>query len=269
MNTPDTFVGRLIEGYEKAKKSLAYIIMLIAITIESLPSDLLPKNISVFTNTAILIVLAMILMQILFTIYDKVTEEKELIPIITPDELLKEVHRVCEKEKRISIKYIAIAGRFGWNNVLAKLIDEASPFNLVGKDISLDIALLSPEYQKSKPQYFDRFTLATEHAIKEIEHAMDKCKFTRAITLNQYNHMPNLIGILVNNNFLFLSFARWGTYRSQFELRGGGASSYFIYDKNDEFGGDEMIELFNGWHEFYSRSNQTEHYLKSVDAQPN
>ena len=71
-----TFVERLKDGYEAAKKPIAYIIMFVAILLQSLPSDLMPKQIQDITYSVMILVLALIIMEMMFTIYEKVTERK-------------------------------------------------------------------------------------------------------------------------------------------------------------------------------------------------
>ncbi len=192
-------IERLIEGYEKAKKPIAYAVMILAVLLGSLPAELIPEKLKGVTYATILMILALILMEILFELYEKVVKENKKLNQINSNELYAEISGIVGNEKKVSIKFIGVAGRFGWQNVIEKLLNENAP------NSSLNVYL--------------------------------------------YDHMPNMLGFLINENYLFLTHTYWEYLRNELVLRAGGAD-YFIYDKNDDFGGQELIKRFNGWFEF-------------------
>ncbi|MGS0690212.1 hypothetical protein [Shewanella sp. 30m-9] len=245
-----SFITQLREGYEKSKRPIAFIIMFFIVGSEALPPSILPKNISEHVVYTAALFLGFIILQVLFEIYEKVTVDKGVIQIVSSEELLKKVHALASDEKALSIKYIGIAGRFGWTTVISRFLDPNSDYNLSGKKLDISVALLSPEYQMDKSSVYTRFTHSTVGTKEEVLRAINSGVTGQKIRLSLYEHMPNVIGFLVNDNYLFLTFSRWGEHHGQFTLRGGGSDTYFVYDKNDEFGGSEMIEMFNGWFQY-------------------
>ncbi len=60
--------------------------------------------------------------------------------------------------------------------------------------------------------------------------------------------MPNFIGYLINDNYLFTTLAYWELEdgsENKLALR-GGRRPHIVYDKNDGFGGDYYINKFKG-----------------------
>ena len=253
MKTKDqkkTFLERLQDGYEAAKKPIAYLIMLVALGLQSLPPDLLPKGVQQVTYTAMVLVLALILMEMLFTIYEKVTEEKATLNIIEASELYKSILAIVLNEKNVSIKYIGVAGRIGWTAVLAKLLNENNPDSLVANrtKYNVQVALLNPDIQKDSMLY-DRFGTVSDVS-NQVENAakhLPEFSITGSkLELSHYNHMPNMLGFLINDNYLFVTYTFWESLHGKLTLR-AGRTDYFVYDKNDDFGGQEVIRRFNGW----------------------
>jgi hypothetical protein len=71
-----------------------------------------------------------------------------------------------------------------------------------------------------------------------------------------YDHMPNMLGFLVNDNYLFLTYAHWEHRGGDLVLRAGG-SDYFMYNKSDRFGGPEFIKRFTGWFNFIQTTSSS------------
>lgn len=245
-----TFLERLQEGYEAAKKPIAYIIMLVALGLQSLPPDLLPDGLQQITYTAMILVLALILMEMLFTIYEKVTEEKATLNMIEASELYKSILTIVMNEKNVSIKYIGVAGRIGWTTVLAKLLNENNADSLVANrtKYNVQVALLNPNIQKDSLLY-DRFGTVGDVSNQVKNAAKHLPEFSVAgseLDLVHYDHMPNMLGFLINDNYLFITYTFWESLHGKLTLR-AGRTDYFVYDKNDDFGGQEVIRRFNGW----------------------
>ena len=76
--------------------------------------------------------------------------------------------------------------------------------------------------------------------------------------------MPNMLGFLVNDNYLFVTYAFWENLHGKMTLRGGG-TEYFEYDKNDEFGGQKVIRRFNGWFDYILSSNDESSEVNKYD----
>ncbi len=69
------------------------------------------------------------------------------------------------------------------------------------------------------------------------------------------NYLPNFVGFLVNDNYLFLNTCYWDEAdNNELTFRAGG-TEYLVYDKNDEFGGSRYIERFSGWFNYIKRNH--------------
>ncbi len=248
-----SLVDRLIEGYEKAKKPIAFTVMIVAVMLGSLPDELLPERMRAITNTAVLLALALILMEILFEVYERVVKEKKELNLINSNQLFQEIQDIVIKERKVDIKYLALAGRFGWQNVLEKMLNENEPNSLISKRIefNIEIALLDPEQAKSDAMFerFDMLESTTRSITKVAKLVPEISTGDSSLQLYFYKHMPNMIGFLVNDNYLFLTYSHWEHVRGELVLRAGG-SDYFVYNKNDDFGGQEFIRRFTGWFDF-------------------
>ena len=175
-------------------------------------------------------------------------------------EVHKKIESIVQKEKYVNIKYIGVAGRNGWTNVLSKLIDENDPNSLVANrtKFKIDIGLLDPKMQKDNPKKYERFG-QVENISKSINSASkylpDVSLSGSELKLHHYSHMPNMLGFLVNDNYLFVTYAFWENLHGSMTLRGGG-TEYFEYNKNDDFGGQEVIRRFNGWFDYIMSSSK-------------
>lgn len=255
------FIDRLLEAYDLAKKPIAYIVVICALLLQTLPDDLLPHYARDVTYTAVLLALALIVLQVLFEIYDNVKEPKEL-NVITSNDLLESILDIVSKERKVSIKYIGIAGRHGWTSVLEKLLHESDPDSLIGNRtrFEIDVALLNPAVQSTNTSMYWRFeTVASiANTVRAMgENLPDGAVSGSRVHLHLYDHMPNVLGFLINENYLFLTHAYWEQLQGRLTLRGGG-TDYFVYDKNDDFGGQEMIRRFMGWYDFILDSHDNE-----------
>lgn len=255
-----SFLERLKEGYEIAKKPIAYIIMFVALLLQSLPSELMPEPVHDITYTVMILVLALILMQILFVIYENSIKGKKKLNIIGASELYNSILAIVLKEKNVSIKYIGVAGRIGWTNVLAKLINENNPDSLVANrtKFEIDIALLNPSVKDEKNDLFKRFEAVntiSNDVISASEHLPEVALSGSTLRLHHYDHMPNMLGFLVNENYLYVTYAFWEHLHGKLTLRAGG-TDYFVYDKNDDYGGQEIIRRFSGWFNYIAEAKK-------------
>ena len=245
-------IERLIEGYEEAKKPIAYIIMMAAVIFTTIPIDVLPDKLK-YAPMAVLLVLALIILEILFEIYEKVVKGTRKMNQINSNDLYNEIQGIVGNEKKVSIKLIGVAGRFGWQNVLEKLLNENDPDSLISNRTEFDIkiALIDPKMCKEN-KYMERFD-GVASTIKSIEKTTVElagiAEKGSKLKLYTYDYMPNMLGVLVDDNYLFLTYTYWEYKSNELFLRAGG-SDYFVYDKNDDFGGQELIKRFTGWFEF-------------------
>jgi len=254
----DSLIQRLIEGYEKAKKPIAYIVMIVAVMVEALPEEFLPESIRGVTQTGVLLMLALILMEILFEIYEKVVKQRSRVNIVNSNEVFARIYNIIKNEKVVKIQYIGLAGRHGWQNILEKLLNENSKESIINKiKFDIRIALLDPEVCESEKEIYERFDMVSSIAnqVKRKAQGLEKI-ITNGSTLKlyHYGYMPNMMGFLINDNYLFLTNCYWEEQRGELCLRAGG-TDYFIYDKNDPFGGQEFISRFSGWFQYIESLN--------------
>lgn len=66
------------------------------------------------------------------------------------------------------------------------------------------------------------------------------------LTLDHCKWMPDTIAPLINGNYRFLTYCRWEQQHDGLVLRAGG-SDYLVYNKGDDFGGQEVIARLEGW----------------------
>jgi hypothetical protein len=196
-------------------------------------------------------------MEVLFEIYEKVVKEKKHINQINSTNLFNEISKIVSNEKSVNIKLIGVAGRFGWQNVIEKLLNENEPDSLINNKtkFNIEIALIDPE-SCTKHEYFEKFEVVstivkninkTSQALPEIAEPHS------TLDLYLYDYMPNMLGFLINDNYLYLTQAYWEYVRNELTLRAGG-SDYFVYDKGDDFGGQELIKRFGGWFDFIKQN---------------
>ncbi len=62
-----------------------------------------------------------------------------------------------------------------------------------------------------------------------------------------YEHTPNFLGFLVNDNYLFTSLTYWEYVGTGEKYLRGGGTDYIVYDKNDGFGGAYYLKRFESW----------------------
>ena len=264
-----SLIERLQEGYEVAKKPIAYIMMFIAVLLESLPSELIPNEVEGVAYSTVLVMLGLILLQVLFEIYEKVVHGRKELNIIDSNELYSKILDIVVDEKKVSIKYLGVAGRHGWTSVLDKLLNENNADSLVANKtrFAVDVALLNPEVRKDQDEIFRRFQVVESIAVS-VEMAskhVEEITTGSSVNLYFYDHMPNMLGFLVNDNYLFVTYAYWEHFQGVLTLRAGG-TDYFVYDKNDDFGGQEIIRRFSGWYDYIIESHQKRTGLKACDG---
>lgn len=263
-----TLIERLIEGYEVAKKPIAYIVMLVALALQSLPSDLLPPTVRDITYASVLLVLALILLGVLFEIYEKVVKDRRQLNLIDSNELYSSILDIVSNEKRVSIKYLGVAGRHGWASVLEKLLNENHPDSLVANktQFEIDVALLDPTVRDANEAMYRRFESVSSIAASvqvAAQHVPSVAEAGSEVRLHYYSHMPNMLGFLINENYLFVTYAFWEHLQGVLTLRAGG-TDYFVYDKNDDFGGQEVIRRFTGWYDYILEHGTTVQPSSSV-----
>ncbi len=249
---PKTLIERLREGYERAKKPIAYLTMLVVVLVQSLPASLLPADVREAAGAGALIALALILLEMLFEIYEKTVKAPRGVNLINSNDLYREIREIVADEREVTIHYIGLAGRHGWQNVLEKMLNDHDPDSLAEKvRFELEVALLEPALCAPEDPIFGRFEMAGAIArqVRRRAAAIAALPNPSKLTLYHYNYMPNMIGLLINRNYLFVTYCWWEQQHDGLALRAGG-SDYFVYNKGDDFGGQEVIARFEGWFDY-------------------
>jgi hypothetical protein len=263
MKNGKSFVERLKEAYEKAKKPLAFILAISLLTLEIISNlSFLPPDIKHALELTLIASFAAIIMEVLFHIYEKVVADKGHLKVIKPNDLYDEILSLVKTEKKVNIQCIGVAGRYGWYSVLSRLLDKSNDDSLhEANQFTVDLALISPTFYEENKKLLERFD-AVLPVIEDIKRTQDKLTKMystdekKKINLYFYDHLPNVVGFLVNEKYLFLNLCFWEELdNSELFFRGGG-TEYLVYDKNDEFGGSRYIERFAGWFNYIKKCSE-------------
>lgn len=254
MEADKSFISRLKEAYEKGKKPLAYIIIVEIFVLEILANlSIFPSEVTRKIELTLIATLAIILLEILFQVYEKIVADKGYLKIIKPNALYDEILNLVKTSKKVDVKYIGVAGRFGWYSVLSRLLDKSNDDSLHDANkFNVEIALISPEFFEDNKDQLEKYD-ALFSITQDISRTQEKLQKmypdddNKTLKFYSYDYLPNFVGFLINDNYLFLNTCFWEEVDdSELTFRAGG-TEYLVYDKNDEFGGALYIDRFNGW----------------------
>ncbi len=251
------FYKRLKEAYVAFKREICFIMLFLVLLIQLFPAAILSENLSddaiLNIKITILVFLGLQLINVLFDMYDKVQQDINRVSIVESTDLLENIYRLVKGEDEMNIKYITIAGSTGWGDVLCKFLDKADTHCLLAKrKIEIEIATVDESVLGQLGEEGHRYESVTT-TVDEIRRTIDRLNVNGHknvdIRLYRYNHMPNFIGYLINDNYLFSTLAYWEVEdgsENKFVMR-GGRRPHIVYDKNDGFGGEFYINKFRGW----------------------
>ena len=262
MKNNKSFIDRLKEAYEKAKKPLAFILAISIICVEILSKfSFIPPDIKHAIELTLIATFAGIIMEVLFRIYEKVVSDKGHLKVIKPNDLYDEILNLVKTGKKVNIQCIGVAGRYGWYSVLSRLLDKSNDDSLhEANKFEVEVALISPKYYEENKKILERFdaVFPVVEDIKRTQAQLEKQYPNddhKKINLYFYDHLPNFVGFLINENYLFLNSCYWEELDNNDLMFRAGGTEYLIYDKNDEFGGAKFIERFSGWFNYIKRNN--------------
>ena len=215
-----SFIERLKQGWEKAKKPLAFLIMIFAAVLSSPLQELLPESVSKYALSGTVLALSLILMEMAFQIYEEVLKEDATLNIINSNELYGKISNIVKNEKSISIQFIGVAGRNGWQNVIEKFMMEKSSDSIINKiKFNIEVALLDPDECQRHMDIFERFDMVSS-VVKQIKRKADHIKEITEddsiLSLYLYDHMPNMLGLLINDKGLRKQISLNGVIPKQF-----------------------------------------------------
>lgn len=249
------FYERLKEAYIAFKREICFFMLSLILIIQLFPAAVLSTTLSetavLNIKISILIVLGLQLINFLFDIYDKVQQDIRRVTIIESTDLLESIYRLVKNENEINIKYITIAGATGWGDVLCKFLDKADSHCLLAKR-KIKIAAVADSSLDQLGEQGHRYE-SVSTTVDEINRTVTRLENSgyKNVDIHLYRntHMPNFIGYLINDNYLFVTLAYWELEdgsESKLVLR-GGRRPHIVYDKNDGFGGGYYINKFKGW----------------------
>lgn len=250
-----SIVQKFKSAYHTTKRELVAFsasLLVIVLVIDRIPVQLLGKDLASSLKTVTAVFIGLVTLQVLFEIYEKLEKSLSELPVIVANDLLKRIRALVEKDKRVTIDFIGVAGRNGWQKVISYLLDDTDEENsiLEKREIHIRVALVS---ESALAQIGDGGRIYTQvgviaESIASTEERLKRAGYQNvSIELYRYDHLPTILGILVNDNYLFLGHTYWQRDPDcQLKLRGGG-QQYIAYDKNDVFGGKFFIERFQGW----------------------
>ncbi|PHS70367.1 MAG: hypothetical protein COB23_04440, partial [Methylophaga sp.] len=223
-----SFYDRLKNAFENTKKELCIIIILLAIIVDVVPLDFLPIDVSNNIQSGLILALSLIILGVLFDILYQLADQNKKITTLESADLFKNIAELIDNEKTVTISYIAIAGNTGWGSVLSKLLDPKDSHSILHKPtVNINIALIDESVLELLEDSRTRYESVT-NTCKEIEIVKEKISkqgySNVKINLYRYKHMPNILGFLINDNYLFSALSYWeiedGTDHS-LVLRGG------------------------------------------------
>jgi len=263
MQKEKTFIAKLKEAYEKAQKPLAYIVIFSLLVLDALSRlSVIPPNMKKGIELGLIVAFVIIIMETLFRIYERVVSDQGQLKIIKVNNVYDEILSLVKTGKNVKIQCIGVAGRFGWYSVISRLLDRSNDDSLhEANKFNVEIALISNQLLDSDKYLSERFDTVGP-IVKEIERSREGLlnEYSdghKKISLYRYNHFPNFLGFLINDNYLFFNACYWEEQEDgTFKLRASG-TEFLIYDKNDDYGGSRYIERFSGWFNYIKMKNQT------------
>lgn len=264
-SSKEKFYVRLRGAFEEYKKEICFLLVILAILIEFIPKEIsdLSPSVKNSAQTSLMFSLLLISIQVLFDIFTKLKDVNKQITIVESADLVDKIYNLAKNESKVEIKYIAVAGATGWGTVLSKILEKTDKYSLLNKKIKIDIALIDDSILDDMETSRERYASVTT-TVKEIKHKIQILQSVKhndvTINLYRYKHLPNFVGYLVNDNYLFTTVAYWEVEdgsEKNLVLR-GGRRPHIIYDKNDGFGGAYYIQRFKGWFDYVkSKSAKT------------
>lgn len=250
-----SIVQRIKSAYQTTKRELVGFsmgLLVIVLLFERIPVAIIGTSVSSNLKTVTAIIIGIVVLQVLFEIYERLEKSLSELPVIAANDLLNRIKALVEKDKKITIDLIGIAGRNGWQKVISYLLDDTDDeYSILEKrEIHIRVAIVSDSALERIGEGGRIYSQV--HAIAEsidaTQQRLRKAGYDNIkIELYRYDHLPTILGLLINDNYLFLGHTYWQSDPdANLKLRGGG-QQYIAYDKNDMFGGKFFIERFQGW----------------------
>lgn len=252
-------VSRFKKAYHLTKRGLVWlaaILLVVVLFLDRVPRQIINDDVASNFKIAAGVVIGLIALQILLEIYERLDQSLTSLPILKSNDLLSNIYKLLEKERKVEIDFIGVAGRNGWQKVISYLLDATDDQHCIldKRSVKIRIALINNKALKAigdAGKIYAQVDVLAD-GILSVKERLIKAGYKNVeIEFYRFDHIPTMVGMLINKNYLYLGATYWQRDPDELlKLRGGG-QQYIAYDKNDVFGGAFYIERFEGWLDFY------------------
>ena len=227
-----TVIAKLKNIYEVAKKYIVYISIIVSVVVWYL-GDFLGSLRLVLFPAAIGSIIG-ILMDTLFKLEGSISSSSKEFSTI--QEAVPQINEIIAHNKGpIDVQIIAATGATTLNTVFPQIIPGSTEFNI-------SLYLVNPRSESAKwfpPHWEQEYQTTSERIQNEIKG--NKVR----INLFTYENLPNIHGVMINKEHLFIGFFGWRNYRGTIQL--SGAERPHLYFKRLDPSSEFFFDLFEDW----------------------
>ncbi|HAX99252.1 MAG TPA: hypothetical protein DCY12_10310 [Candidatus Atribacteria bacterium] len=247
----------LFRNYSKFRKILVYILFLFSVVL-----SIIPGPIAQLIQIAVIILLGWFILQILFEILNPPTvlerpRQYDNFYNAWPD--IKEcIINAFKKGSPCTIWWLDSSLEHGSiliNDVLKPILQD----NLKSP-MKIEFAMLDPnwpEIEKINPSWISLAKSNYESLKVFLDVYQEEIrKHEWSIDLSLYRFLPNIQGILINFEHLFISSCTWKNSQMNHD------NFYELHHFNDHFAGKEKIDQFRSWFEYCRKEGQNINHPK-------
>lgn len=256
MKTKENILDKALRVYDKIKIQVTYAIVLFIAVYELFPIDeFFPQ-----ANTIVLVALGFILLEVIFQMYKKLSSLDRFQVFNSGTEMLikfeEDVMQV-KRGKTINLKVITVGSRVylpSLFNIMNKLIAEKRIFNIEIATLSSDYIEQSEHFNEANVRKFSKAARLSRDQIEAYkeEHEEFFDDTGSSLVIQEYDYVPNYIGILLNDSILYFSHTMWNNGY----LVGANNNRYELVSADDKYDGDYKIESFSSWFTFIKSKNE-------------
>ncbi|MEM6348292.1 MAG: hypothetical protein AAF927_30710 [Bacteroidota bacterium] len=243
--------------YQKAKKPLIFLLLFLVL-ISPYLDGVLGNKISL---TALLAGIGTLMLDIIFGL------EKKLSDVLKKDsrqikqysdwqevqpEVLKKINRQLKIAKHVKITAIGLALRTH-QSLIGNVINSNKSQDKI--KIEINLMMIDKEFLEREKEHLPQSLIEEYHDISKGQESNINFWKSRhkdlieagklKINLYKYDYLPNLYGVLIDDDYLFLGHTLWDK-----QALTGAGGFYEYYENDDDFGGLQKIQLFNSWFNF-------------------
>ena len=227
-----TVITRLKNTYEVSKKYIVYVAIIVSVVVWYF-GDFLGSLRLILFPAAIGSIIG-ILMDTLFRLDASISpSSKEFSTIQEAIPLINEI--IARNKGPINVQIIAATGATTLNTVFPQIISGSTEFN-----ISLYLVNPSSVCAGWFPPHWQQEVQMTS---KRIQNEIKGSKVS--ISLCTYENLPNIHGVMINKEHLFIGFFGWRNYRGMTQLSGAERPHLYFTRINSE--SEFFFDLFEDW----------------------